>query len=388
MAKYNDLRGRALLFLLCLWSLWFISFSLRMLFSPILPLLEDEYLVTHAQASGIFVFLSAGYGVSVMIAGLFSGGFGYKKTILFSLLLLGLICLLIPFLLQFWLLYAFAAALGLLVGFYVPAAIPLITEHYAEKDWGKVLAIHDTGASIAVFATPFIVLFLLRFLSSWRGMFVVYGLVFLASALIFSFACREVKVLSPPRTVFRDLMKRASLWRLSILWMLAVGANLGVYSIVPLYLSKELGLPVGYANSILGISRLGAIGVAVACGFLIDRFNLRRVMFIVLMLTGILTVLMAVVSTRHMGVVLFLQAFCVAGFFPAGLVAIAKTFGRETRSLATGVIIAMSIVNGGGVIPYLLGLMGDLHSFRIGLLVLGIFVSLSSRLVFDLRELE
>ncbi len=388
MAKYNDLRGRALLFLLCLWSLWFISFSLRMLFSPILPLLEDEYLVTHAQASGIFVFLSAGYGVSVMIAGLFSGGFGYKKTILFSLLLLGLICLLIPFLLQFWLLYAFAAALGFLVGFYVPAAIPLITEHYAEKDWGKVLAIHDTGASIAVFATPFIVLFLLRFLSSWRGMFVVYGLVFLASALIFSFACREVKVLSPPRTVFRDLMKRASLWRLSILWMLAVGANLGVYSIVPLYLSKELGLPVGYANSILGISRLGAIGVAVACGFLIDRFNLRRVMFIVLMLTGILTVLMAVVSTRHMGVVLFLQAFCVAGFFPAGLVAIAKTFGRETRSLATGVIIAMSIVNGGGVIPYLLGLMGDLHSFRIGLLVLGIFVSLSSRLVFDLRELE
>jgi MFS transporter, NNP family, nitrate/nitrite transporter len=170
--------------------------------------------------------------------------------------------------------------------------------------------------------------------------------------------------------------------------MLAVGANLGIYSIVPLYLSKELGLPVGYANTMLGISRLGAIGVAVSCGFLIDRFNLRRVMFLVLIVTGVLTVLMAVTSARHVGIVLFLQAFCVAAFFPAGLLAIAKTFSREMRSLATGVILAMSIVNGGGIIPYLLGLMGDLYSFRIGLLVLGVLVALSSRLVFDLKELE
>jgi NNP family nitrate/nitrite transporter-like MFS transporter len=108
----------------------------------------------------------------------------------------------------------------------------------------------------------------------------------------------------------------------------------------------------------------------------------------VLIVTGVLTVLMAVVSARHVGIILFLQAFCVAGFFPAGLVAIAKTFNREMRSPATGVIIALSIVNGGGVIPYLLGLMGDLYSFRIGLLVLGILVGLSSRLVFDLKELE
>jgi MFS family permease len=211
MTKYNDLRGRALLFLLCLWFLWFISFSLRILFSPILPLLEDEYLVSHAQASGVFVFLSIGYGTSVMIAGLFSGTFGYKKTILFSFMLMGLICLLIPFLSHFWLLYAFASVLGFLVGFYIPAAIPLITELYAERNWGKVIAIHDTGASMAVFATPFIALFLLRFVSSWRGIFVVYGLIFLAAALVFSFACREVKLSSPPQTVFRGLMKKPSL---------------------------------------------------------------------------------------------------------------------------------------------------------------------------------
>jgi NNP family nitrate/nitrite transporter-like MFS transporter len=83
MAKYADLRGKGLLFLLCLWFLWFINFTSRMVFSPILPLIEDEFIANHAQASGIFVFLFAGYGVGVVIAGLFSGTFGYKKSIIY-----------------------------------------------------------------------------------------------------------------------------------------------------------------------------------------------------------------------------------------------------------------------------------------------------------------
>jgi NNP family nitrate/nitrite transporter-like MFS transporter len=387
MAKYTDLRGKALLFLLCLWFLWFINFSIRMVFSPILPLVEDEFIVSHAQASGIFVFLSAGYGIAVIISGLFSGTFGYKKSIIFSLLLLGLVSLSIPLVHKFWLLYVFAFVIGFSVGFYIPSAIPLMTEHYSENNWGKVISIHDTGASIAVFATPFIALFLLHFFS-WRGIFVVFALIFLASALVFFVACSEVKLTNPPKRVFRRLVKMPSLWLMAILWIFAAGANVGIYSITPLYLTKELELPIGHANTILGISRLGAIGVAISCGFLIDRLNLRRVMFFVLIITGGLTVLMGVAPARFMGIVLFLQAFVVTAFFPVGLVVMAKTFSREMRSLATGIILASSIVCGGGLIPYLLGLSGDLYSFRLGITILGIFVALFSRLVYNLKELE
>ena len=387
MAKYTNLRGKALLFLLCLWFLWFVNFTIRIVFSPILPLVEDEFIVSHAQAGGIFVFLSVGYGIAVITSGLFSGTFGYKKSIIFSLLLLGLISFSIPFIHKFWLLYVFAFVIGFSVGFYIPSAIPLMTEYYSENNWGKVIAIHDTGASIAIFAAPFIALFLLQFFS-WRGIFVVFGFIFLASALVFSFACSEVKLSNPSKTVFRDLVKIRSLWLMAILWIFGAGANLGIYAIIPLYLAKELGLAIGYANTILGISRLGAIGVAISCGFLIDRFNLRWVMFLVLLITGGLTILMGVVSARFIGIILFLQAFCVTAFFPVGLVAIAKTFSREMRSLATGIILALSIISGGGLIPYLLGLSGDLYSFRLGITILGIFVALSSRLVFNLKELE
>jgi NNP family nitrate/nitrite transporter-like MFS transporter len=387
MAKYTDLRGKALLFLLCLWFLWFINFTIRMVFSPILPLVEDEFIVSHAQASGIFVFLSMGYGVAVIISGFFSGTFGYKRSIFSSLLLLSLISFAIPFVHTFWLLYVFAFFIGLSVGFYLPSAIPLITEYYAENNWGKVIAIHDTGASIAIFSAPFIALFILRFFS-WRGIFVVFAFIFLAAALVFSFACSEVKLDNPPKTVFRDLIRIRSLWLMAILWIFGAGANQGIYAIIPLYLVKELGLALGYANTILGISRLGAIGVAISCGILIDRFNLRIVMFLVLLITGVLTVFMGVVSAGFMGIILFLQAFCVTAFFPVGLVAIAKTFSREMRSLAAGIILAVSIVSGGGLVPYLLGLSGDLYSFRLGIVVFGVFVALSSLMVFHLKELE
>ena len=68
------------------------------------------------------------------------------------------------------------------------------------------------------------------------------------------------------------------------------------------------------------------------------------------------------------------------------LVCAAKLFTRETRSLATGVIVAFGILFGGGAVPYLLGLSGDLVSFRLGIALLGLIVCLSSPLAFALKE--
>lgn len=387
MERYSNLRGRALSFLFFLWFLWFVNFSIRIVFAPILPLVEDEFMVNHAQASSIFIFLSAGYGVAVIVSGFFSGKFGYKKSIILSLFLLSLIAFLIPFVHKFFMLYLFAFVLGFSVGFYLPSAIPLITEYYSEKDWGKAIAIHDTGASSAIFATPFIALFLLHFFP-WRGIFVVFGCIYVVCSIVFCFVSTEVKITNPPKAVFSDLIKIKSLWLMAIIWVFGAGANLGIYSIVPLYLTKELQLNIGYANTILGVSRLGAVAVAIACGFLIDRFNLRKVMFLVMIIAGVFTVFMGLVSVRYIGIVLFLQAFFVTAFFPVGLVAMAKTFNREMRSLATGIILAISIVFGGGIIPYFLGVSGDLYSFRVGITILGIFVALSSTLIFHLKELE
>jgi len=387
MERYSNLRGKALLFLFFLWFIWFTNFIIRIVFAPILPLVEDEFMINHASASSIFMFLSAGYSAAVIVAGFFSGKFGYKKSIVLSLGVLALVAFLVPLVQSFYLLYLFAFVIGFSVGFYLPSAIPLITEYYSEKTWGKAIAIHDSGAPTAIFATPLVALFLLHFLP-WRGIFIVLACIYLICSIVFCFVSSEVRVNTPPKTVFSDLIKIKSLWLMAVIWVFGAGSNIGLYSIVPLYLTKELQLNIDYANTILGLSRLGAIGMAIACSFLIGRFNLRKTMLIVMIITGALTVLMGLVPVRYIGIVLFLQAFFVTAFFPAGLVAIAKTFNREMRSLATGIILAVSIGSGGGIIPYLLGVSGDTISFRLGITILGIVTALSSSLVFNLKELE
>ncbi|HOJ72051.1 MAG TPA: MFS transporter [Syntrophorhabdaceae bacterium] len=387
MERYKTLKGKGLAFLFFLWFLWFINFSIRIAFSPILPLVEDEFSISHGKASSIFIFLSAGYGVGVLASGLFSGRVGYKRSIITSLLLLSIVTFLIPFVYNFSLLYLFSFLLGFSVGIYLPAAIPLITEYYSEKQWGKAISIHDTGASAAIFATPLISIFLLYFFK-WRDMFMVYGVFFLLCAVIFYFVSREVKISNPPRAIFKEIIKRRALWLQAILWIFVAGANLGIYSITPLYLTKELKMNISFANTILAISRLGSIGVAVACGFIVDKFNLRYVILIMVFITSIFTILLGTIGVKYIAFVLFFQAIFVTGFFPIGLVAIARIFDRKTRSLATGIILALSILFGGGLIPYFLGVSGDLYSFGLGIVILGVLVMLSSTLLFHIKELE
>ncbi len=387
MERYPNLKGRALAFLLFLWFVWFANFAGRIIFAPILPIIEDEFMISHARASSVFFFLSVGYSFAMFVSGLFSSKFGYKISIFLCLAISSLVCFVIPLIPNVFLLFVFVLILGFSIGLYLPSAISLITEYYSETNWGKAIAIHDTGASTAIFAIPLIVLGLLHFLP-WRGIFVVFACVFLVCAIVFYRTSTEVKIASPGQTMVRSIMRIPALWLISVIWLLTAGANIGVYSITPLYLTKEMQLSIDYANTILGISRLGSVGVAVACGFLIDKVNLKKFMFFVMVVAGILTVFLGLVSVRYVGAILFLQASVVTGFFPIGLVAIAKIFNREMRSLATGIIIAISMAIGGGVVPYLLGVSGDLHSFGSGIMILGILVVMASALVFRLKELD
>jgi MFS family permease len=385
--RHSEIKGKALSFLLFLWTLWFLNMSVRTIFSPILPLIEDEFMIHHARASSIFMFQSMGYALSsVFFAGLYSGRFGYKRSIALSLVITSFVLFLTSFVKVFSAFYFFAFILGFATGIYLPSVIPLITEYFTENRWSKSIAIHDTGAPISIFSTPLIALCILQFYT-WRGVLVVLAVFLLVSALIFYSISDEMKIGRSERLRAKNLFKIRSFWAMSIIWGFAAGANIGLYLIVPLYLTKELSVSIAYANSLLGISRLGGIGVAVLIGFLVDRLHLRKTMFAMLFLSGLFTILTGVAPVRFIGFSLFFEAILVTGFFPLAVVAVTKMFSREMRSMATGMILAFTVIFGVGFIPYLLGLSGDLLSFRFGICLLGIFVSLASLLIFSLKEI-
>ena len=238
MEQHNALKGKAFLFLLFLWYLWFINFTVRAIFAPILPLIEDEFVIGHAKASSIFIFQSVGYAVSLLLSGFYSGRLGYKKTILCSLLVSSAAFFLIPFVKIFAVLYIFIFILGFATGLYLPSAISLITEYFAEKDWGKSIAVHDSSAPIAIFGTPLIALLLLHFFR-WRGIFGVFAVIFLISAVIFYYISDEVRVGHiQKKTLIGDLLRKRSFWAIGTVVLFCAGANMGIYQITPLYLTK------------------------------------------------------------------------------------------------------------------------------------------------------
>jgi MFS family permease len=387
MATYSSIKGRGLLFLLFLWSLWFLNYGCRTIFSPIMPLLEDEFLISHARASSLFAFTSAGYGISLFLSGMAASFIGYKRCVLISLSACAAILFLVPQMTSFEHLTILGFLLGLATGMHLPAIIPIITDYYEEKIWGKVLSLHDTAITFGVFAAPFVALFFINLLS-WRAMFYVIAASFVVCVIVFSFACKRLEVQKTQKGFIGQVLKSRSLWLLGIMWIFSVGANLAIYFIIPLYLTKELSFDIGYANTIFGFSRLGGAAVTIAAGFFIDRFSLRKTMFIVMFMTGIFTLFLSHSNARVVEVFLFLQPSLIVVFFPVGLVSISKMFEKEKRSLAAGFLGALSGLFGVGLLPYLLGLAGDHISFRFGIGALGIMVILSSGLTYFLKELD
>jgi MFS transporter, NNP family, nitrate/nitrite transporter len=387
MSRFASLKGLAFIYLLFLGSLWFLNFVGRTILSPLLPLIEDEFLISHAKASSIFIFLSVGYGISIFFSGLLSGMVGYRKSIMASLLVTALMFFLIPTVKVFSVLYAFAFVIGIATGVYIPAVIPLITSYYDEGVWSKTIAIHDSAASIGVFAAPLMATSLLRFFQ-WRGVMAAVGLIFVAAAIAFYLLFDEIKVARVTKAVFGQFIRRRALWILSVIWVFAASTSIGVYYITPLFLTKELHLDIGYANTIFGMSRLGGFVVAISSGLLVSRFSIRTIMASILVVSGASTAFVALAGVQRIGIALFLQASFIYGFFPAGLIAISRIFEMNVRGLATGFIFGFGVIIGWGVTPYLLGLSGDLLSFKFGILVLGLAVMLSSSLVLLLKELR
>lgn len=364
--------------------MWFLIMLVRTILGPILPLMEDEFVINHSKAAVLVSFCALGASSSIFASGVFAGRFGYKRSALSCLAVSIAAFLVVPYARDFSHVAGLMFVLGAATGAYFPCIIPLVTEHYAPSIWGRALAIQDTGASFSLFGAPLLTILFLKFFS-WRHFYSVFAAAYFVSGVLFLISAKEVKVTSRLNSYFGELFKNPSLWIISILWTIATGASMGIYQVIPLYLTKELSFPAQYANLLFGLSRLGGVMFSIVMGFSADRFNPKKSMFIALFLAGIFTMLVGQTNLAVVQIALFFQGTVIMGVFSLGLVAISRMFRMEERSMVSGTMSTMSGVFGFALLPYLLGLAGDHLSFRFGILVFGLVVVLSSGLVFLLR---
>lgn len=374
--------------LLIFWSLWFLNFCARIVLSPLLPVIEDEFLVSHTLAGALFFCLSVGYTITVFLSGLLSIRAGYKRSIVLGLLILVSALFSLKYAYSYGYLAVCFFFIGTGTGIYLPCAIPLLTLIYSQGNWGKAIAFHETAASLSILAIPIMTASALKVVS-WRFLFVLMSAACLMALLAFTKFVPDLIEPRKERARLRVLLRRSHFWIMTVLWVTAAINAMGIYNILPLFLIKEKGMAFHSANALFGISRAGGLLIIVLIGFLLDRYSLKKIFTATFLMMGVSTMGLALAPNHWLlGTMLVAQATISTMFFPAGIMAIARSADSQERSVFTGVIVGISSIFGVGIAPTVLGAIADRWDFLRGILGLGIFTTGSVILTRKLKDIE
>ena len=351
-----------------------------------MPLIEDDLAISHAMAGVLFFCFWVGNTISVFYAGFMSLKIGYKRSILLSFYGMTIAFIFLWFASSYILFAVFLFFLGLASGLYLPCGIPLITAVFSRDNWGKAISFHETAAGSSMLTVPFFAAFVISIMNYKSAFFILSGAC-LIIAVLFHTVSPDPRPEKGEKPDMWNIVRRKDFWIMTVLWCSCTVASMGIYNIVPLYLVKERGIQIEDANTLFGISRIGGVIAMISVGFIIDRFNLKRLLLILILATGISTMAISVINISWLLIAaLFLQAAICVMFFPAGLVAISKLTTLSERSVFTGVLMSMSGIVGPGLSPMILGTIADVWSFQVGIFASGLIITSTCFLIRALRE--
>lgn len=358
--------------ILLLTTIFFVNFIARVTLAPMMPEVEANLSISHTEAGSLFLFISIGYFSSLLGSGFLSGYWSHKKTITFSLLFVGLALFFIAFTQGIWSMRMGLLMLGIAAGPYIPSGMATLTSLTTSRHFGKVIAIHELAPNLAFIVVPLAVeAMLVRY--SWRSVFLVIGAAALILTVVFARFGRggEFKGQAPNIDSMKALIINPSFGIMVVLFSLGISGTLGLFTMLPLYLVTERGFDRSWANTLIAISRIVCLGIVFLGGWTTDRFGATRVLRIVFVLSGILTLLLGVISNRWLIPIIILQPIVAVCFFPAGLAALSMITSPGERNITVSLTVPLGFLIGGGATPAMIGLFGDFESFGTGIALVG-----------------
>jgi MFS family permease len=375
--------------LLFLTGLFFLNFTSRVIFSPLLPVIEQEMGIDHAQSGSFFLFISAGYFISILCSGFLSEKINHKRSIVLSCLTLGLALIILSRCMTLLSLQLGLFGLGLGAGLYFPSGLASISNLVAPAYLSRGMAIHELAPNLGFVAAPLLCEFFFLFLP-WRQGLILLGVMAICSGIVYglsSYGCRE-KGKAPDLSSSGALLRMPAFWGMFLLFSLAICSTLGIYAMAPLFLVNDHGMDLNRANNLLAFSRVTSIFMPLIGGWFGDRFGNQLVMGVVLLVTGILTIIMATISGGT-GLVLFvvLQPLFAVCFFPSGFAVLTRLGAEKYGNLAVSLCLPLAFLVGGGLLPALIGWIGDQYSIGFGFVFVGLLMSSGGIGTFVVRKM-
>jgi NNP family nitrate/nitrite transporter-like MFS transporter len=371
--------------------LFFLTFLGRLIFSPLMPAIHaDPQLAIAPGSAGSLFFLGAlGAFAGSLISGFVSSRVNHRGALLISIFVMAATLFGAYFAHSVWALRAVFIVLGMCSGLHLPSSMATITAMVRKEDWGRALSIQQLGPPVSLVAGPLIAVALLTWFSWNATLLWVAGLTLAAGVafLVFTGGVGAFPGDPPSPSLVGPVLRTRSFWVMIFLFALGMGAQVGVYTMLPLYLTHERDMSAGAANTLLGLANIAPLATVFASGWITSRIGEKRAVGIFLFLTGIVTVLVGTLSGTWLKVCVVLMAALAVCFFPPAFAALSRIVQPNFRSLAAGFGPPTAFVLGGGLLPTALGYMGQAWSFSRGIIITGAVIAVGASAAFLLRLL-
>jgi NNP family nitrate/nitrite transporter-like MFS transporter len=373
--------------------LFFLTFLGRLIFSPLFPAIGEDIPLGPGEAGSVFFVGSFGLLAGSMVAGLLSSRLNHRRTMLLSIFGIAVVLACVYLVNSVWGLRGAMFILAFFSGIHLPSSIATITATVREQDWPRALSVQQLGPPLGLVAAPLIAVALANWFS-WQTTFLWVAGLTLALNLGYLLFFGGIGAFpgDPPTPQFIGPLSRTpSFWLMIFLFALGMGSQVGVYTMLPLYLSEERGMTVSAANTLLGLANISPLVIVFVSGFITAKIGPKRTMFLFLFFTGISAILVGVLSDTAVKVAIFFMPAFAAGFFPPAFAALSRIVQPTLRSLASALGPSIAFILGGGLLPQALGYMGQAYSFSLGIVITGVVVAVGSSaafLVHLLKELE
>jgi MFS transporter, NNP family, nitrate/nitrite transporter len=374
--------------LLLLVGIFYLNFISRVILAPLLPIIEGDLGIGHGEAGSLFLYIAGGYSVGLLGCGFVSSRLSHRRTILLSTFTMGLAMLAISRSASIEGIHGGLVLIGFFAGLYLPCGIATITGLCTKEQWGKALSLHEMGPNLGFITAPLLSEVLLRFFS-WRDGLAAVGFVQIFMGGLFFLVGKggREKGAPPHLRAMHGIIKRPAFWIMVVLFITSIGASMGVYALMPLFMVSEIGLAREFANLLIGLSRAFGIVVFFAWGLISNRVSPQNALVIFLGANALLTLLMGAfpgpVTTT---VLLLFQTAAVACLFVVNFTVLSLTFAADMRAIAVSLVIFIGMILGGGTLPSAIGYWAEAFSFSSGFILLGLFFLSALILFFRFRK--
>ena len=263
---------------------------------------------------------------------------------------------------QFLVLFIIA---GIGISIFHPSASSILSKTFPNRSRGRALSIYLFSGKIGAFTSVLLANWIASFMT-WHFPLYIWATSGLVIALIVAVSnpksLEEPEVKRPIVTLRHS--RSQSIGTLVIVYAIYAMLARGLCTYIPIYLVEYRGLSITTAGMSVGLLIIcGSVG-SILIGFQADRFDIKRVVLVLITISAILTFLLTTyVSYIYYIVIISLLGIAVYTISPLTQILVSEyTLGSE-RTRVFGFLFTIS-EGLGALTPFLMGLIADTSNLQ------------------------